>query len=151
MKKDRITDLKYGICGGLVLFAIGMLRSILPVIQIGSDLYTLTICISFCGVLCIATYSLLKKHSSLLGVCVRSVAILVSYICFFILGAETGFVRSCFNLISSIQSPSADNLSGLLWITSFFTVVCVCIVVPFIKVLLLGINKLYITMTKKIS
>lgn len=151
MRTAQVTDFWYGVCGGLVLFTVGWLRSILPYLKIDTGYYSLAICISFLCTLVITVYFLLKKQKSFLSMCSRAIVILVSYICFFILGAATGMTRFLDDLISVSPSSSSDNISGLLWAISYISVVLVCVAGISIKALLLGANKLHKTLKKKMG
>ena len=149
MRKARMMDFRYGVCGGLVLYTVGLVRSILPYLKIDTVYYSFAICLSSISALLITVYFLIKKHDSFLSMCFRAIAILVSYVCFFVLGVGAGITRIFYDLISVSPSSSSDNVSGLLWSTSFISIIFVCVSVIAIKAFLLGAIKLHETLKKK--
>lgn len=150
MRKEQIINFRYGIYGGLVLFTVGFLRSILPYLNIDSSYYFGVIRISLISTLLITVFFLIKKQNSILGMCSRSIVILISYICFFLLGATTGLMHFLYDLVPIPPSSSSGNISGLLWLTSYISIVCVCVSMISLKALLLGVVKLRKALQKRL-
>ena len=128
-----------GCIGGFSLHIVESLCSILPYINVSNllfDIWLITCIVLGCV---IAIFVLLYGKATLTKMIFRCVVVFASYICLWIMSVYIEITSFVFEVCNIPTSTVQDNVSGLIMISFWAIIVCVCIV----TIIVAAIGKLF--------
>lgn len=119
----------YGCMGGLGLYIVEFICSILPYIKMSDLLYEIWLITSISIGVAISVFVILHKRTSLLEMIFRFGVMVASYIIAVIVNGYVGITRLLYDILGVNMSSSRDNVSGMLTLTFLTIIISICIVV----------------------
>lgn len=119
----------YGCMGGLGLYIVEFICSILPYIKMSDLLYKIWLITSVSIGVSISVFVILHKMTSLSEMIFRFGVMVASYVIVGIVNGYIGITRFLYDILGVNMSSSMDNVSGMLTLTFLTIIISICIVV----------------------
>lgn len=119
----------YGCMGGLGLYIVEFICSILPYIKMSDLLYKIWLITSVSIGVSISVFVILHKMTSLSEMIFRFGVMVASYVIVGIVNGYIGITRFLYDILGVNMSSSMDDVSGMLTLTFLTIIISICIVV----------------------
>lgn len=119
----------YGCMGGLGLYIIEFLCSLLPYMGVPNLLFKIWLITSIVVGVAISVCVILYKRTSIFEMIFRFGIMGASYVIVVVVTGYTGITKFLYDVFGENMSSASDNVSGMLMLTFLTIVFCVCIVV----------------------
>lgn len=119
----------YGVIGGLGIYIVEFICSILPYIKISDLLFKIWLITSISLGVIISVFVILYKKTSLSEMIFRFGVMIASYLIIGIVNGYVGIRKFLYDILEVDISSSRDNVSGMLTLTFLISIISICIVV----------------------
>ena len=132
----------YGCIGGLGLYIVEFICSLLPYLNVSHPLFEIWLTASISIGVAISVFVILFKRKSLSEMIFRFGVMVVTYIIAVIVNGYIGIARFMYDILGENTSSYRDNISGMLTLTFLTIVISVCIVIMIVVMIVVAIRNL---------